>query len=136
MKKIFMILTAIIAFALNAVAAEPTTPAAKFAVEKHDFGTFSEAKGKVTYVFEFENDTKAPIVLQDVKASCGCTTPTWTKTPVNPGQKGQVEVTYNAKGRPGQFSKTITVTSNQGVSRLQIVGEVLLERDANKAEKD
>lgn len=133
MKKILFIFAAIIAFAVNAVAAEQAqAEAATFAQIKHDFGTFSEAKGKVTHVFEFTNDSKAPVILQDVKASCGCTTPTWTKTPVAPGEKGQVEVTYNAKGRPGAFSKTITVTSNQGVTRLQIVGEVLLERDANK----
>lgn len=132
MKKILVIFAAILAFALNAVAAEPQGEAATFAKIKHDFGTFSEAKGKVTHVFEFTNNSGAPVVLQDVKASCGCTTPTWTKTPVAPGEKGQVEVTYNAKGRPGAFSKTITVTSNQGVTRLQIVGEVLLEKDANK----
>lgn len=130
MKKIFMIFAALIAFAVSAIAEE----AASFAQIKHDFGTFSEAKGKVTHTFEFTNTSKAPIVLQDVKASCGCTTPTWTKTPVAPGEKGQVEVTYNAKGRPGAFSKTITVTSNQGVTRLMIVGEVLLEKDANKEE--
>ncbi len=134
MKKILLIFAAIVAFAMNAVAADGE--AAKFEKVKHDFGTFSEAKGKVTHVFEFTNDTNAPIILQDVKASCGCTTPTWTKTPVAPGDKGQVEVTYNAKGRPGAFSKTITVTSNQGVTRLSIVGEVLLEKDANKAAEE
>lgn len=110
-------------------------PQAVFSKTQYDFGTFSEEKGKVTHVFEFTNTGKEPVILQDVKTSCGCTTPNWTKTPVAPGKKGQVEVTYNAKGRPGQFTKTITVTSNAGESRLLIKGEVLLKRDADKLKK-
>ena len=130
MKKILVLFAAVMAFALNSFA--QSAEAASFAEETFDFGTFSEAKGKVTHVFKFVNKSNAPVILQDVKTSCGCTTPNWTKTPVEPGKEGEVEVTYNAKGRPGMFTKTITVTSNQGVTRLQIKGEVELERDANK----
>lgn len=110
---------------LNAIAGNG--PEIKFGKSVHDFGTFAEEKGKVTHIFEFTNTGKEDLILQDVKTSCGCTTPNWTKTPIAPGDKGQVEVTYNAKGRPGQFTKTITVTTNAGVERLQIKGEVLKE---------
>ena len=133
MKKAFLILAAFACMAINAIAGNG--PEATFAKSTYDFGTFSEEKGKVTHVFEFTNTGKEPVILQDVKTSCGCTTPNWTKTPVAPGKKGQVAVTYNSTGRPVQFSKTITVTSNAGESRLMIKGEVLLKRDAAKLNK-
>ena len=133
MKKAFLILAAFACMAINAIVGNG--PEATFAKSTYDFGTFSEEKGKVTHVFEFTNTGKEPVILQDVKTSCGCTTPNWTKTPVAPGKKGQVAVTYNSTGRPGQFSKTITVTSNAGESRLMIKGEVLLKRDAAKLKK-
>lgn len=91
----------------------------------HDFGTFPEENGKVSCTFEFKNTGKADLVLQKVKASCGCTTPEWTKEPVKPGETGIVKATYNASGRPGSFTKTITVTSNAGEKRLTIKGEVI-----------
>ncbi len=134
MKRIVVLFATILAFVASAFAAEPENQAATFNEITYDFGTFPEGKGKVTHVFQFKNDTKGPIILQDVKASCGCTTPKWTKTPVLPGKTGEVEVTYNAKGRPGAFSKTITVTSNQGVTRLMIKGEVELAKE-NKADQ-
>ncbi len=91
----------------------------------HDFGTFPEENGKVSCSFEFKNIGKADLVLQSVKASCGCTTPDWTKEPVKPGETGVVKATYNATGRPGSFTKTITVKSNAGEKRLTIKGEVI-----------
>ncbi|MBO7607164.1 MAG: DUF1573 domain-containing protein [Paludibacteraceae bacterium] len=91
----------------------------------HDFGTFPEENGKVSCTFEFKNVGDADLVLQSVKASCGCTTPDWTKEPVKPGETGVVKATYNATGRPGSFTKTITVKSNAGEKRLTIKGEVI-----------
>lgn len=91
----------------------------------HDFGTFPEENGKVSCTFEFKNVGNADLVLQSVKASCGCTTPDWTKEPVAPGGTGVVKATYNATGRPGSFTKTITVKSNAGEKRLTIKGEVI-----------
>ncbi len=91
----------------------------------HDFGTFPEENGKVTCEFQFTNTGKADLVLQKVRASCGCTTPDWTKAPVKPGEKGIVKATYNPSGRPGAFNKTITVTTNVGEKRLSIKGEVV-----------
>ena len=97
----------------------------KFKDLVHDFGTFPEETGKVSCTFEFTNTGKSDLIVQNVKASCGCTTPDWTKTPVKPGEKGFVEATYNATGRPGAFSKTITVTTNAGEQVLTIKGEVI-----------
>lgn len=111
-------------FIVMAVSAQK--PVIEFSKKTHDFGTINEADGKVTTVFEFTNTGMAPLVVNRVRASCGCTTPNWTKTPIEPGQKGTISVTYNPAGRPGRFTKTITVSSNatESDTRLIIRGEV------------
>lgn len=93
----------------------------------HDFGKINEADGRVTTIFECKNEGMSPLVLTNVKASCGCTTPNWTKEPIAPGKTGNITVTYNPSGRPGRFQKSITVTSNGSTEpvRLYIKGEVI-----------
>ncbi len=86
-------------------------PVITFTKVEHDFGRINEADGRVSTVFEFKNEGMEPLVLSNVRASCGCTTPTWTKTPIEPGQTGAITVTDIPHGRPGRFQKTITVTS-------------------------
>lgn len=102
-------------FSIGFIQAQNNTPSAqkiKFATTEHDFG--NQAQGKpVTYEFEFTNTGKDPLILENVKASCGCTTPTWTKEPVMPGKKGVVSAQYNM-AREGNFTKTITVTTKDG----------------------
>ena len=99
----------------------------KFDVKEHDFGKILEKDGKVTHVFNFTNKGNAPLVVNKVQASCGCTTPTWTKEPVEAGKKGAITVTYNTSGRPGSFTKTITVYSNDSVQQVVLIikGEVI-----------
>lgn len=98
-----------------------------FEKAEHDFGTIKEADGRVSVVFSFKNEGTGPLILSGVHASCGCTTPTWPKEPVEPGQTGSITVTYNPSGRPGRFQKTITVNSNatQSTIKLYIKGEVI-----------
>ena len=78
----------------------------------HDFGTIKESKGSVTATFTIYNGTDEAILLTKVTASCGCTSPDWTKEPIEPGKRGEIKATYNPKGRPGPFDKVITVTTN------------------------
>lgn len=103
----------------------------KFETLTHDFGTFSEANPVVKCVFTFTNVGDAPLVIHQAIASCGCTVPTYTKEPINPGASGQIEVTYNGKGKfPGRFTKKITVRSNareNSVVNLTITGEMTKE---------
>ena len=115
------------AFLLMAVAVMGQDPVMTFTKTEHDFGKINEADGRVTTVFEFKNEGMSPLVLSNVRASCGCTTPKWTREPIEPGQTGQITVTYNPNGRPGRFQKTITVTSNaqEATKRLYIKGEVI-----------
>ncbi len=98
-----------------------------FEAKDHDFGEIKEEDGRVSYEFVFSNQGNEPLVLSKVQASCGCTTPSWTKSPVEPGQKGTIKVSYNPAGRPGKFSKNISVQSNatQERERLVIRGEVI-----------
>ena len=95
----------------------------KFESEVHDFGTVPEGPA-AEYEFTFTNTGKEPINLQTVNASCGCTTPTWSKEPVLPGKKGIVKASYGTDKRPGGFTKSITVVSNAGTKVLTIKGNV------------
>ena len=93
----------------------------------HDFGQIKEADGKVSATFVVKNTGDVPLAITRVIASCGCTTPEWTKEPIAPGAGGNIKITYDPKGRPGPFSKTISVYSNgkTGSFILTIRGEVI-----------
>lgn len=91
-------------------ASNPNAGDFTFVEETHDFGKI--AKGTpVSYEFSFVNNGKEPIVISNVQASCGCTTPKWPKEPVLPGKSASINVQYNA-ANPGGFNKSITITSN------------------------
>ena len=123
MKKILSTLC----MALMGVAMMAQQPVITFEKTEHDFGKIHEEDGRVSVVFEFKNEGMAPLVLSNVRASCGCTTPTWTREPVEPGQTGSITVTYNPNGRPGRFQKTVTITSNasEPTTKVFIKGEVI-----------
>jgi hypothetical protein len=63
------------------------------------------------FVFEFKNESKTPAIIQGVQTSCGCTTAKKPEEPIKPGKKSEISVKYDTK-RVGQFTKTITITSN------------------------
>ncbi|MEN7546597.1 DUF1573 domain-containing protein [Rapidithrix thailandica] len=83
----------------------------KFEATEHDFGQILEGE-LAKHTFKFENIGNAPIVISAVRASCGCTTPDWPKEPVMPGETANIQVVFNSKHRPGNFYKSITITSN------------------------
>ena len=99
----------------------------KFDKTSHNFGKFSEKQPVQKCTFTFTNTGTAPLVINQAIASCGCTVPAYTKTPILPGKKGEITVTYNGTGKfPGHFKKTITVRSNATteMTRLQIEGDM------------
>lgn len=104
----------------------PNAPVINFEVETHDFGELDEGP-KAAYEFTFTNNGEEPLILKNVKASCGCTTPQWPKEPIMPGQTGMVKAIYNTKGRVGKFTKVITITSNatKPTKQIYIKGNVL-----------
>lgn len=104
-----------------------------FVKSVHNFGTFTEDNPVQTCTFTFKNTGKAPLVIIQAIATCGCTVPTYTDKPVPPGGTGIIEVTYNGKGRyPGHFKKVITVNTNakQRLVRLAIEGEMTAKSES------
>lgn len=93
-----------------------------------DFGEIKEGQAAV-HTFHFKNTGNQTLLISRVKASCGCTTPYWTKEPVAPGESGMIKASYNSRNRPGHFNKSITVQANtdQGTYRLYIKGKVIRE---------
>lgn len=90
----------------------------------HDYGTIKQGSDG-THEFKFTNEGATPLILSNVRSSCGCTIPSWTKEPVAPGKEGAIKVVYNTK-TVGNFSKSITVNSNAKNAKvvLQIKGSV------------
>ncbi|MBR1766150.1 MAG: DUF1573 domain-containing protein [Bacteroidales bacterium] len=81
-----------------------------FTEMEHDYGTVQKG-GNGDCEFTFKNEGNEPLILSNVRASCGCTTPSYTQKPIMPGQTGTIKVHYNTNN-VGGFSKTVTVTSN------------------------
>jgi len=103
-----------------------------FSSKKHDFGKIYQNKDSVTTAtFYFENTGEAPLAVQKVTTSCGCTATEWTKAPVEKNQKGFIKVTFNSKEISGKFSKSIFVKSSaeNDVVVLKIEGEVLSKKE-------
>lgn len=103
---------------------------------EHNFGSFKESDGVQTTTFKFTNKGEVPLVLSNVRASCGCTTPKWTREPVPPNGSGEIQVSYDPKNRPGSFNKTVMISSNaeNGTTVLRILGRVE-ERERTLAEQ-
>jgi hypothetical protein len=101
-------------------------PKLKLNATEHDFGIFKEEAGRQTHTFMVTNTGDQPLVIQNIVASCGCTTPDWTRTPIAPGAEGKITAVYDPAKRPGAFSKTLSVYTNASSSPLLITlkGEV------------
>lgn len=128
MKKILSLLLLLLAFSSQSLFAQA---AIKFEQTSHDFGSFLE-KETQHYVFKFTNTGNEPLVIHQAITSCGCTVANFTKTPIEPGKTGEVNVTYNGKGKLfGPFKKTITIRSNAKptIARLSIAGNMLEEAE-------
>ena len=97
-----------------------------FNEKKHDFGVVPEKGGNVSFDFIMTNKSTDPVIINKVMTSCGCTTPSWTKTPIEPKKSGTITVSYNPNGRVSAFTKSITVytSANPNPYILQISGVV------------
>jgi len=112
--------------AQTATAADPSTLGSfQFSEMEYDFGTINEGK-VVEKIFNFTNNGQAPLVISNITASCGCTSPDWTKSPVQPGQTGFVKVVFNSAAKSGAQSPTVTIqaNTNPSVTRLSMRGSV------------
>ena len=147
MKKLFLTLFVAQIAILGVFAQETTAPVAPanpnaadiiFKSTTIDYGTIEYNADGLRY-FEFKNEGKEPLIISNCKGSCGCTVPTWPKEPIMPGASEKIAVKY-ATNRVGQFSKTVTVTSNAKNPNVTLIikGNVLpapVAPEANPAEK-
>lgn len=128
MHKLYLTLIAISFIGLTNLSAQQQGPHIAFDKVVHDYGKIQETDGVASYKFEFTNTGSAPLIIQRVSATCGCTSSEYTKKPVTPGEKGFISSEYNPANRPGPFDKTIRVYSNSNENPsivLRIKGDVI-----------
>ena len=111
-------------------------PVLEFDKKEHDFGEI-EAKTAVETVFNYKNTGDAPLVITDIKSSCGCTVPEWPRQPILPGQSDVIKVKYDTK-RIGAINKSVHVYSNAKVSpiSLKIKGKINAKTQSQLPEKE
>jgi hypothetical protein len=90
---------------------EVKKPVIEFATMEHDFGTIKEGD-PAEFTYSFKNTGEAPLIISEVKPSCGCTVPDYSKDPVSAGESGFVKVTFDSNGKKDLVTKTVTVTAN------------------------
>ena len=111
--------------------AKPAGPKTSMSFEEstYDFGQVKSGE-KVTHNYSFTNTGDEPLLLSNVKASCGCTAPNWPRTPIAPGETGEIEVVFSARGK-GKQKKNVTITANTQPATTQIFLEAeVLPKDS------
>jgi hypothetical protein len=86
-------------------------PTMNFEETEYNFGTVIQGE-KVSHSFVFTNNGDGNLIVSNVKASCGCTVPKWTKEPIKPGEKGTIELVFDSSNRDGKQTKSAKVYSN------------------------
>ncbi len=127
MKKFFIILSVLFLFSCaneetNSTQTDATTDTTTvaFEVSEFDFGTIEQGE-QVTYTYKFKNTGKSPLIIQDVRTSCGCTVPSYSDKPVGPGSEGFLKIRFNSAGKHGNQYKLITVTSNTKPEKTELI---------------
>jgi hypothetical protein len=105
-------------------------PSISFDKTLHDFGDITNGT-PVETIFSYTNSGRSPLVVTDIKSTCGCTVPQgWSKSPLMPGQSSQFSVKFNGKGA-NKVSKTITLTTNTENGREQVRITAFVKPDPN-----
>lgn len=131
MKKAAYLLFLIFAWTVSMAQDESKTgPVIKFEESTHEFGEIEQGD-KVNYIFTFTNTGTEPLILTEVVTTCGCTAPSWSREPVLPGEKGEVQITFNSAHKMGRQNKGITILSNavNSPARVTITGNVLPKKE-------
>lgn len=125
-KRFISALMVLLCFTVGVYAQQQGKTVLRFDTTTWNFGNIQEVDGKVSHTFHFTNTHTAPVVIEEVISTCGCTIPIYSKQPIKPGSTGTVTVTFDPKGRTNFFSKSIRVVSNSGqsVNTLWIKGTI------------
>ena len=121
MKAKSLFISVLVFIAFLPLYAQQNKPGISFSEREFDFGTFRESAGLTTHDFGFVNTGKIPLIINEVKASCGCTVPDWPRQPILPGKSGFIRVAFNPAKQNGAFNKTIQVSSNADVPLVNLV---------------
>lgn len=141
MKNILLSLTILLSISFSAFSQDEINtnkdnkdlPEIFFEKTTHDYGNLKyDSDG--TCEFTFKNTGKEPLLLTQVKASCGCTTPTWPKEPIKSGDTGTIVVKYNTK-ISGAFTKSIRVYSNAKTAMVTLTIKGSVENSPAEAER-
>ena len=100
--------------------ASSESPVMTFEKTEHDFGTITQGEA-VTHIFKFTNTGKSDLLIANAKGSCGCTVPEYPRTPIKPGESGEMKVTFSSAGRNGMQSKTVDITTNTAEGHQQLL---------------
>lgn len=120
MKRLLLMLITVLTLSLGASAADKGA-AITFNNTKHDFGTIKSTDGRVTAVYRFTNTGTAPLVIITVSnGGCGCTTPSYPKAPIAPGQTGEIKIQFDPSGRRGEFNREVKVKTNASKKRTSL----------------
>jgi len=120
---LFLLFATVLLFAQAQPAEAPKADPLQVREMSYDFGKIPQGK-PVTHVFVVINSGAEPLILENVQASCGCTTPEWSKDPIPAGGTKEIKVGYNAAAE-GAFTKSISIFYNKGqVKSITIKGEV------------
>ncbi len=85
----------------------------------HDFGTIIEGEQVVCY-FDYRNEGGEDLLISSVEATCGCTTPDWSREPLGPGERASLAIIFDASGRSGIQRKLVTVRSNASAQEVRL----------------
>jgi hypothetical protein len=127
-KAIFLMAMVLVVFSAKAQEAkeEVKGPVITFKESSKDFGDITQGD-KVEHVFKLENTGKAPLVISNVAATCGCTVPSWPKEPIAPGKTGEIKVTFNSAGKMGKQNSVVRIYSNasEPIEKVSMISNVL-----------
>jgi len=127
-----LLLAAVLFFGRSVVHAQDG-PVMAFEFEKHDFGNVKEGE-EASVDFTLTNTGTKNLIILDVVGSCSCTSSSWPKEPVLPGEKAVIRASYDTKGKSGTFNKSLTITSNanEEVKRIFIKGNVIVSGETTQ----
>ncbi len=129
MKNIFSVLFLLAflpAFSQESEVEQAPGPYMTFEEESYDFGDINQGD-KVEYVFNFENTGDTPLIITNIKVTCGCTATDWSRDPIPPGEKSSITVKFNSTGKLNKQNKVVTIVSNASnpIPQIKIVANVL-----------
>jgi hypothetical protein len=135
----FAILISALSLSCNAQDKKETSADTKTVVEvsgnDFDFGKIEEGSD-YTHIFKITNGGKTALVINQVSSPCGCTSPFWTKEPIQPGKSGEVKAIYHSSGRVGDFHKTLSMQTSLGEGKdvfLNFRGQVAAKSEKTDA---